>query len=111
MDFYLKGMDSRVYQEGVSAIRFYAPKGSKFKYEISIGRVCEGTKMFDTSKLVTGLDDQTALASLEGGFWIDLHFPQWEKEIANDTIVITCDIVDNMNSVASTQKVWKLLTK
>merc|ERR1711920_986716 len=73
MDFYPNGIDARVYQEGVSTVRFYAPKGSKFKYEVSIGRVCDGTKIFDTSQIVTQCSD----AELKEGFWIDLHFPAW----------------------------------
>ena len=37
MDFYINGMDTRVYQQGVACIRLYAPQGSKFKYELTIG--------------------------------------------------------------------------
>merc|ERR1712194_448910 len=43
MDFYPAGLNNRVYQEGVSCVRFYAPKGSHFKYELRVGRVGDGT--------------------------------------------------------------------
>ncbi|CAD7940774.1 unnamed protein product [Amoebophrya sp. A120] len=95
MDFYPEGLDNRIYQEGVSAVRFFAPKGSRFKYEVSIGRVCEGIKVFDGS-------------SSDGLFWIDLFFAEWQSEISQDAIVIVLEVVENMNNPAGAQKVIKL---
>ena len=46
-----------------------------------------------------------------GEFWVDHFFPKWEDEIANDAVVISCDISDNLLSHASTQKMLKLHTK
>ncbi|CAD7971228.1 unnamed protein product [Amoebophrya sp. A25] len=98
LDFFLEGLDSRIYQEGVSAVRLYAPKGSKFKYEVAIGRICDGTKIFEGS-------------TSEGLFWVDLFFPDWQSEISLDTITISCEIVENMLSPAGQAKMVKLRTE
>mmetsp|Transcript_1192 Transcript_1192/g.2626 ORF Transcript_1192/g.2626 Transcript_1192/m.2626 type:complete len:158 (+) Transcript_1192:1291-1764(+) len=94
MDFHLEGLNNKIYQEGVAAVRLYAPKGTRFKYEVSIGRVCDGTKVFEAA---SGKD-----------FWVDLFFPEWQAEISQDAIVIVCEVVENMNSPAGAQKVIKL---
>jgi hypothetical protein len=41
MDWFINGVDGNVFKGGVSTLRVYAQPGSKFKFEVSIGRVCE----------------------------------------------------------------------
>lgn len=123
LDFFINGVDSKIYQEGVCCVRFYAPKGSRFKYEVYLGRVSEGVKLFDTGNMVgmgkkdPALTDENAVEDGEGGgkiqgqFWSDSFFPAWEGEVVNDSIVISIDITENFNSVASTAKMVKLVTQ
>lgn len=90
-----------MFADGVCGVRVYAPQDARFKYELSVGRVTDGTKIFESQKGDKGT----------GEFWQENYFGEWEAEIANDTVSISLEVLDNLNSVASTQKVVKLQTK
>ena len=96
LDFYINGMDSRVYQKGVCCVRFYCAKGSKFQFETSVGRINDGTKILDTTASAPG---ET------GEFWMDLYFPEWEKEVTNDVLMINVDILGDLG-VALAVVLW-----
>jgi len=47
----------------------------------------------------------------ENGLWVDIFFPNWEREIVRDAVLITLEVTENAKIFGSVEKVKKLKNK
>jgi len=82
MDWFPNGNGQSIYAPGVCLLRLYAAPHTKIKFEVTIGNYTDGTRDWDTD-----IKD----------IWFDIHLPEWERQIARDTLTIKIEIVKNFH--------------
>lgn len=79
-DWFPNGNDQKIYKDGVCILRLYAPKGTKIKFEVTLGTFSDGARDWDTDVM---------------DLWTDVVFQDWEGSIARDSITFKVDIHEN----------------